>query len=446
MNWRSDMIITTPLSIDVLTSLFRTSPNDVSRIVNREGTTIEFKESYSHGSMSQYFKTMAAFANNNGGYIIFGVGDRPRRLIGMQGKSYAQFEELKVEVLTNALSEYFSPEIKWEHCTFEYRDNSFGVIYVYPLIRKPCICKKHYDSQNTKYALKEGDIYYRYGGRSERIKYSELAAIIDESRKEEEKQWIDFAKKAAKIGVANACLLDLQSGQISGGNSSIILDKNLLEKIAFIKQGEFVETKGKPTLRLVGDIKEISTGKIIVHETTKKIVRAIEPSDIVNAFLNNQNVEEPLEFIKAICSATSANYPIYFLLKQSKIEITDVIDLINNTTSRGPTKKRLLIRLKGSKIENKKLPNSNNQAGLIKKEFREHWLNESIADEITNLAYCLDAIYSLTSSEIIEHEEYIRNTLLSIFKSYYETASSSLASTIRKVICRVDEAINSNEE
>lgn len=371
----------TPLSVDVLTGLFRTSPNDVSRIVNREGTTIEFKESYSHGSMSQYFKTMASFANNNGGYIVFGVGDRPRRLIGLQGKSYSQFEELKVEVFTNALAEYFSPEIKWDHCTFEYRENSFGVIYVYPLIRKPCICKKHYDAQNTKYALKEGDIYYRYGGRSERIKYSELAAIIDESRKEEEKQWIEFAKKAAKIGVANACLLDLQTGQITGGNSSIVLDDNLLEKIAFIKQGEFVEMKGKPTLRLVGDITEISTGKIIVHETTKKVVRAIEPSDIVNVFLKNQNVDEPLEFIKAICSATSANYPIYFLLKQSEIQIADAINLINNTTSRGPTKERLLTRLKGSKIDVKKLTNSNNQPGILKKEYRELWLSESIPRE-----------------------------------------------------------------
>lgn len=434
--------MTIPLSVEILSSLFRTSPNDVSRIVNREGTTIEFKESYSHGSMSQYFKTMAAFANNNGGYIIFGVGDRPRRLIGLQGKSYSQFEELKVEVFTNALADYFSPEIRWEHCTFEFRENSFGVIYVYPLTRKPCICKKHYESQNNKYALKEGDIYYRYGGRSERIKYTELAAIIDESRKEEEKQWIDFAKKAAKIGVANACLLDLQSGQISGGSSSIVMDENLLEKIAFIKHGEFVETKGKPTLRLVGEIKEISTGKIIVHETTKKIVRAIEPSDIVNAFLNKQSVEEPLEFIKAICSATSANYPIYFLLRQSKLGIADAIDMINNTTSRGPTKGRLLTRLRGSKVEVKKLPNSNTQTGLIKNQYREYWIKENILDEITHLSYYLDVLFSLTSSEIIEHDEYIRNILLSIFISHYETASSSLASIIRKAICRVDEAIN----
>ena len=47
-----------PLSADVLTSLFRTSPKDPLRIVNREGTTIEFKKSYNHAGMAQYFKTI----------------------------------------------------------------------------------------------------------------------------------------------------------------------------------------------------------------------------------------------------------------------------------------------------------------------------------------------------------------------------------------------------
>lgn len=172
-----------PLSLEVLTGIFRTSPKDPSRIINREGTTIEFKESYNHGNMAQYFKAMASFANNIGGYILFGVGDKPRRLLGLKDKSLSQFEELKVEEFTKALLDYFSPEIKWDHCTFEFRDMSFGVIYVYPLMQKPCICKKHYDAQNAKYSLKEGDIYYRYGGRSERIRYAELAAIIDESSK-----------------------------------------------------------------------------------------------------------------------------------------------------------------------------------------------------------------------------------------------------------------------
>lgn len=81
-----------PLSADKLTNIFRTSPKDPLRIINREGSTIEFKESYSHAGMAQYFKTIAAFANNAGGYIIFGVGDKPRRLLGLKDKNLFQFK------------------------------------------------------------------------------------------------------------------------------------------------------------------------------------------------------------------------------------------------------------------------------------------------------------------------------------------------------------------
>lgn len=34
------------LSLENLTGIFRVSPKEPSRIINREGTTIEFKESY----------------------------------------------------------------------------------------------------------------------------------------------------------------------------------------------------------------------------------------------------------------------------------------------------------------------------------------------------------------------------------------------------------------
>ena len=93
-----------PLSLEVLTNIFRTSPKDPMRIINREGSTIEFKESYNHSGMAQYFKAIAAFANNNGGYILFGVGDKPRRLLGLTGKTLPNLRTLKLKNL---------PEIFW---------------------------------------------------------------------------------------------------------------------------------------------------------------------------------------------------------------------------------------------------------------------------------------------------------------------------------------------
>lgn len=429
------------LSLENLTGIFRVSSKEPSRIINREGTTIEFKESYNHGNMAQYFKAMAAFANNQGGYILFGIGDKPRRLIGLKDKSLSQFEELKVEDFTKALLDYFSPEIKWEHCTFEFHDMSFGVIYVYPLMRKPCICKKHYDAQNAKYSLKEGDIYYRYGGRSERIRYAELASIIDEARRYEERQWLNFAKKAVRIGVSNAALLDLKSGNLSGTTGSVVIDSELLQKLAFIQEGKFVETGGTPTLRLIGDITEISTGKVVVTETARKVVRAIEPSDIVQAFLENKPVDEPIEYIKRICSATSANYPVYFFMRQASMTASDALSVVKQTTSRGVAKDKLIERLEGKNILQSKLPISSTSAGKQKETYRQQWLTESISMPIENIGYCVEALLYLSNEEMVEHDQYIRASLLGIYSTEYEKASSIIASNIRKAICRIDEGL-----
>lgn len=434
-----------PLAADTLTNIFRTSPKDPLRIINREGTTIEFKESYSHGSMAQYFKTIASFANNAGGYIIFGVGDKPRRLLGLKGKNLQQFEELKVEEFTKNLCDYFSPEIKWDHCTFEFKDLSFGVIYTFPLRTKPCICRKVYDAPNTKYSLKEGDIYYRYGGRSERIHFEELNAIMEDARKTEESQWLSFIKNASKIGIANACLLDLDTGIISGEGGSIVIDGELLSKIAFIKEGEFVEKKGKPALRLIGDIEEVETGKVIAKESTKKVVKAIEPNDIINAFLKGTKVEEPLEYLRAICSASSANYPFYFLLQQAACTIEEASEMISENTSRGITKKRLMERLQGTRVPLLNISLSQTEVSDKKRKYREEWLNENIETDAKEYRYCLSALMSLKKDEVTLHEKYIRNELQELYSKYYEDAKPTDATTMRKAICRIDEVLYFDE-
>lgn len=438
---RLDLRNNEPLSLDILSSIFRTSPKDPSRIINREGTTIEFKESYNNGSMAQYFRAIASFANNSGGYVLFGVGDKPRRLLGLKEKSLLQFEELKTDVFTKNLQEYFSPEIKWDHCTFEYREMSFGVIYVYPLIRKPCICKKHYDDPNPKYTLKEGDIYYRYGGKSERIHYEELQAIIEEARKREERQWLDFAKKAVRIGVSNAALLNLDTGTISGMSGTIVLDENLLSKIAFIREGQFVENGGTPTLRVIGDVTDMSTGKVVVRESTKKTVRAIEPGDIVQAFLTAQVVDNPLEYVKRICSATSANFPVYFFIQQAGVSISDAILLVNKSFARGTAKDKLIERLEGKFISPRKLPAKTSDVAQKREVFRKSWLAENLPEEIEDIGRCVESVLYLTNDEIITHQKYIRNVLSKLFASHYATASSSVASNLRNAVCRIDECL-----
>lgn len=234
----------------------------------------------------------------------------------------------------------------------------------------------------------------------------------------------------------------MASGKIAGNGGTVVLDKELLDKIAFIKEGEFVETKGKPTLRLIGDIQEVNTGRIVVKDTTKRVLKAIEPNDILLAFLNNDVVDEPLEYIKTICFATSANFPIYFLLKQSKLPLSEVIDAIDNIKARGIVKKNLLLRLNGKVIEVKSPSNKLTDASRKKQSYRNGWLSENLPEPIENISYCIDALLTLTDDEMSAHEQYIKRKLLDVFQGYYENTKSIDASNIRKAICRIDEALN----
>ena len=83
---------------------------------HRESQYLEFKESFNLAGLADYFRDFAAFANNKGGYLIFGVKDRPKReLIGLASKSVEQFDKLDPELITGFLLEIFSTSISWEH-------------------------------------------------------------------------------------------------------------------------------------------------------------------------------------------------------------------------------------------------------------------------------------------------------------------------------------------
>ena len=235
------------------------------------------------------------------------------------------------------------------------------------------------------------------------------------------------------------------TGKITGNGGSIVIDENLLSKIAFIKEGEFVETKGKPAIRLIGDIENVSTGKIVVRETTRKVVKAIEPNDLIKAFLKRINVEEPMEYIRAVCSATTGNYPIYFLLQQGNVSIEDAIKTVDDTTVRGAAKRSLRERLGGKRITPVSASVSKHPASIKKLLYLEAWRNENVDFRQDELTYCITALLSLSEEDIIKHERYIRSMLLRIFEEHYEKASSTLASNIRKAICRVDEVLFLNE-
>lgn len=98
---------------------------------------------------------MAAFANADGGVIVFGIKDKPREPIGMSNDN---FENIEIEKVTQFLNEHFAPEIIWNMYDFEVDGKKYGVFIIEESKNKPIMCIKNVGDRE----LIEGDIYYRY--------------------------------------------------------------------------------------------------------------------------------------------------------------------------------------------------------------------------------------------------------------------------------------------
>lgn len=429
-----------PLSVENISELFALN-SEKNKMIRRESVSLEYKESFNFGSMAMYFRTIASFANRNGGYIIFGIKDKPREPIGLKAKNLKMFEDLKIEEFTKNLNEYFSPEIMWEHCIYEFENKFFGIIYIHELENKPAICKKNYDPKEEKYSLKDGDIYYRYSGRSQKIRYSELMEIIDKKRKNEERMWLDYLIKSSRIGIENIGLLNLKSGNIQGKNiKSIYIDEGLLKQIKFIQEGNFCETKGSPALKLMGEIENINGEKIIIKEEKEKIkIRGISEIDIIETFLKDKDVsEEAEEYIKEITNCKSGFVPVYYYLILNNCTIDEGIEIIENVNVRTNAKTKVIERLKEKRREKEKIPlNSKEEINTILNSV----INEFFELKEDNRELFLKSIICADDQIIIEHTLFIKRILLEIFNTYYSSENRALVGKIRKAICRVDETM-----
>ena len=188
-----------------------TNIDETGKLKSRESNNIEFKENFNKSNYPKYAKTMASYSNNRGGYIVFGVTDKPRTLKGLSNDN---FDNMEQEKFTEVLNSLFAPEIEWDCGTLvvditngneDIEHKKIGWIYVEESLYKPVIAQKNCDSE--KFA--NGDILYRYRARSQKIKYAELNHIIEENIKNEREKLFklfDTIRKSetANLGIVNA--------------------------------------------------------------------------------------------------------------------------------------------------------------------------------------------------------------------------------------------------
>lgn len=427
-----------PFSQAILNEIFKISPKLPDCVNSRESSWLEFKESFGWGNAPEYTRACAAFANTRGGYIVFGIANKPHRLKGLRARSLRAFEGIDPAKVSEFFNQHFAPEICWGIHVHEVAGKQFGLLFVQEAAEKPVVCTTEAGDK-----LREGDIYYRYRGRTTRIKYPELRAIMDERRTEEQRLWLKHLAKIARVGVRNAGIFDLQTGQVSGAKGAFIIDESLLSQLAFIKEGEFSEVKGKPTLKLIGSVETVAgTPQILAQKQVIKS-KGIRIADIILAFLDQQKVDDPEEYIKQICFESTAFLPVYYFMHLAKLDKDATIGLVDGVLCRGQARGKLLGRLRLQTTQQRPLPGTVTESARKRRSYADQAKKHAINQKLTGmeLRYCLQAITALTPSEIRRHSKYLRGLLKLWFNKHYASQDCVIADHLRRAICWVDEAL-----
>lgn len=269
--------------------------------------------------------------------------------------------------------------------------------------------------------------------------YSELSRILNELRDKERDYWMSAIKHMAKIGVTNTAILDLASGEVSGVKGSFVIDEKLLPKLQFIKNGEFSEIRGAPTLKLVGDVSPVSSGNVIAMNTVVERGPGIRLNDIINDFLDRKEVSNPIEYVSQICYESSGFLPVYYYIWKSGRSIQDIIEIVKKVPSRSPSKFKLIERLDGPEnlhIEYKSKSTPHYRKTQVAKD---ELLFKKVPSVLNSekLPIYLKAIRTLPFSEI--DPDYLFPLLKEWFHSFYfGEGNQNMSDNIRRVICHVD--------
>ncbi len=224
----------------------------------------------------------------------------------------------------------------------------------------------------------------------------------------------------------------------------MLIDEALLEKIAFIKEGEFNEISGKPTLRLVGELRPTRS---LTWPTSEKVVKvAISPEDILLDFLAQAPVPNPLEYIKQICTGSISFLPMHYYRCLAEESVAQLIKDIEKIVTRSRVKTKILRRL----YDNESLRGAEPSAFVEhpstkrRREFFRALMDGRIQDcqidDEDSAKHFLVAVRALSSKTIHDIHTPLLEVLKNLYCKYYGVSITS-ADALRRTCCWIDEAL-----
>jgi hypothetical protein len=119
-----------------------------------------------------------------------------------------------------------------------------------------------------------------------------------------------------------------------------------LPSIQFIREGDFSEVKGAPTLRVVGEVQPISAS----DRNNIHIIREnITPDSIIENFLRDSSVQEPLQYLHAQAHYPRRWMPIWHYVRQLSTSVDDLVEDLRSMTPSFPASRDAVVqRLRGT--------------------------------------------------------------------------------------------------
>jgi hypothetical protein len=298
-----------------------------------ETDVVECKRSYAVSGA--VLKAIAGLANNKGGHILFGVKDGTSVVEGM---SDDKFHTLDPSILNSHLLSTLDPVPRIEKVALSIGGKSVGAMYIEKHPEGPVIAVKSVGSD-----IREGAIYFRYVGETRQIKPGELRQII---KMREQKAVEEFSRRMSRVATGSDAIVDLDSGEVAGKSGRFVIDKDLLPSIQFIREGDFSEVKGAPALRVIGEVEPISAAD---RDRVHIIRENITPDAIIENFLRDNRVQEPLQYLHAQAHYPRKWMPIWHYVRQLSIPVDDLVEDLRSMTACLPTSRNAMVqRLRGT--------------------------------------------------------------------------------------------------
>ncbi len=321
-----------PTDIEYIEALFE-KRKSVWHVRAGETDRVECKLNYSVSG--KVIRAIAGLANNRGGHILFGVKDGANTADGMTDD---KFETLDPSMLNSHLVSFLDPVPRVARVSIVIGGKKIGVLYVEKHERAPVIALK---SMGTD--LREGAVYFRYVGETRQIKPGELRAIIEER---EARAVAEFSRRMTRVASGAGATIDLDTGEVFGRTGSFVIDKELLPSIQFVREGDFTQTKGAPTLRLVGDVQPITAAD---RDRVHVIRENITPHSIIENFLLGNLVSEPLQYLHAQTYYQRKWMPIWHYAHQLSMSIDDLVEDLRGLAACMPASRDAIVhRLRGT--------------------------------------------------------------------------------------------------